>query len=187
MFYYLMAPIITYNWILILSAVVPAIFLMVKVYKADRLEKESPGILFSMVIGGILATLIAIVIERVGQLILDNALPKDNPSYNIILYFIIVGFAEELSKYIMLKRRSWHSTEFNCQYDGVVYAVFTSLGFALWENISYVLHYGFSTEDMLTLDRSINQKYSEFLRLLFQLLFMVLMIILHQQKYKAAA
>ena len=35
--------------------------------------------------------------------------------------------------------------EFNCQYDGIVYAVFTSLGFALWENISYVLHYGFST------------------------------------------
>ena len=45
----------------------------------------------------------------------------------------------------MMRRTSWHSLEFNCQYDGVVYAVFTSLGFALWENISYVVHYGFST------------------------------------------
>ena len=27
----------------------------------------------------------------------------------------------------------------------MVYAVFLSLGFALWENISYVLHYGFTT------------------------------------------
>ena len=35
--------------------------------------------------------------------------------------------------------------EFNRQYDGVVYAAFTSLGFALWENINYVLTYGFST------------------------------------------
>ena len=29
--------------------------------------------------------------------------------------------------------------------DGVVFAVFVSLGFAVWENISYVLHYGFTT------------------------------------------
>ena len=28
---------------------------------------------------------------------------------------------------------------------GKVYAVFVSLGFALWENISYVLHFGFQT------------------------------------------
>ena len=45
----------------------------------------------------------------------------------------------------MLRRRTWRSPEFNCQYDGVVYAVFVSLGFALWENISYVLHFGFQT------------------------------------------
>lgn len=38
-----------------------------------------------------------------------------------------------------------NNPEFNCQYDGVVYAVFVSLGFALWENINYVLSYGFST------------------------------------------
>jgi RsiW-degrading membrane proteinase PrsW (M82 family) len=44
-----------------------------------------------------------------------------------------------------MKKRTWDNPEFNCQYDGVVYAVFTSLGFALWENISYVLNYGLST------------------------------------------
>ena len=45
----------------------------------------------------------------------------------------------------MLRRRTWRLPDFDCQYDGVVYAVFVSLGFALWENISYVLHFGFST------------------------------------------
>jgi len=45
----------------------------------------------------------------------------------------------------MLWRRTWKNPEFNCLYDGVVYAVFVSLGFAIWENISYVLTYGFST------------------------------------------
>ena len=52
---------------------------------------------------------------------------------------------EEGAKYFMLRRRTWSSPSFNCQYDGVVYAVFVSLGFALWENISYVMSYGFTT------------------------------------------
>lgn len=145
MFYFFMAPILTYNWLLIIAAVVPAIFLMVKVYKLDRLDKESPMMLRSMVTGGILSALLALVIERILGLFLDFLVPAESMLYNVILYFVIVGFAEEGSKYYMLKRRSWYSVEFNCLYDGVVYATFTSLGFALWENISYVLHYGFST------------------------------------------
>ena len=52
---------------------------------------------------------------------------------------------EESSKYIFLRKNSWNIREFNCQYDGVVYAVFVSLGFAVWENISYVLNYGLTT------------------------------------------
>ena len=44
-----------------------------------------------------------------------------------------------------MKKRTWRNPEFNTSFDGVVYAVFTSLGFALWENISYVLSYGFAT------------------------------------------
>ena len=41
MFYFLLEPIMMYNWILILAAVIPAVFLMVKVYRSDRIEKES--------------------------------------------------------------------------------------------------------------------------------------------------
>ena len=54
MFYYLLRPIMTYNFILIIAAVIPAIILMVKVYKSDRLEKESPQLLWSLVKAGIL-------------------------------------------------------------------------------------------------------------------------------------
>ena len=56
-----------------------------------------------------------------------------------------MGHDEEGFKYLLLKRRTWLSPAFNCQFDGVVYAVFVSLGFALWENIDYVVMYGFST------------------------------------------
>ena len=61
------------------------------------------------------------------------------------MYFGIVAFSEECAKYVLLRRRTWYSGAFNCQFDGVVYAVFVSLGFALWENLSYVAMYGLGT------------------------------------------
>ena len=145
MFYFLMAPILTYNWILIVSAVVPAIFLMVKVYRSDRLDKESPALLGNLVVAGILSALIAMVLEWIGQAVLGAFVEENTRTYNIWLYFVVVAFSEEGAKYFMMNRRTWNSPEFNCQYDAVVYAVFVSLGFALWENLSYVMHYGFTT------------------------------------------
>ncbi len=145
MFYYLLPSIAVYNIILVIAAVVPAVFLMIKVYSSDRLEKESPAMLWSLTKAGIFSSLIALVAERILGFFLDLALPQTSPLYNVILYFVIVAFAEEGAKYFMLRRKSWWSVEFNCQYDGVVYAVFVSLGFALWENISYVMAYGFQT------------------------------------------
>jgi RsiW-degrading membrane proteinase PrsW (M82 family) len=145
MFYFMLEPLITYRWLLILSAVVPAIILMVKVYRSDRLERESPFLLRQLVIGGVLATLLAMVTERIGESVLGMLVSRGATLYNVLLYFVVVGLSEEGFKYWMMKRRTWYSPEFNCQYDGVVYAVFTALGFALWENISYVLSYGLST------------------------------------------
>jgi RsiW-degrading membrane proteinase PrsW (M82 family) len=145
MFYFFVEPLITYHWILILAAVAPAIILMVKVYRSDRLERESPYLLRELVIGGVLATLLAMVTERLGEWILGALVSRDSTLYNVLLYFVVVGLSEEGFKYRMMKKRTWNNPEFNCQYDGVVYAVFTALGFALWENISYVLCYGLST------------------------------------------
>ena len=142
MFYFLIAN-LRYNLFLIAAAVLPAVFLMMKVYRSDRLEPESRGLRWSLTKAGILSALLALVSERVLVGLLSS-LVKNQTVYQILLYFVVVGISEEGTKYLMLKRRTWNSPEFNCQYDGVVYAVFVSLGFALWENISYVLHYGFS-------------------------------------------
>ena len=145
MFYFLVAPLLMCNWLLILAAVIPAIILMIRVYRSDRLEPENPALLKRLVLAGVLATLIALMAERLGSLLLNAFVSPYSWLYNVILYFGIVGFAEEGAKYLLMKKWSWKSEEFNCQYDAVVYAVFVSLGFALWENISYVTHYGFST------------------------------------------
>ena len=56
------------NPILIAAAVIPAIVLLRFVYKEDRLDKESPGLLLSLVIFGILSTFAAIVTEQIGYL-----------------------------------------------------------------------------------------------------------------------
>ena len=142
MFYFLIAPYLSYNIILIVAAIVPAIYLLIKVYRSDRLEKESPKLLRRLVFAGIFSTQIAIVLERLTSNLLTYFVSPDTIIYRVILYFVIVALSEEGSKYFMLKRTSWNSYEFNCIFDGIVYATFASLGFALWENISYVVHYG---------------------------------------------
>ncbi|MFR7744179.1 MAG: PrsW family intramembrane metalloprotease [Acutalibacteraceae bacterium] len=133
------------NPILIAAAVIPAVFLLVHVYRADKLEKEPAPLLISLVLYGIAATFIALLLERFGGWLLGRYFPENSTPYNVLMYFGVVAFSEEGAKYFLLKRRTWNSAAFNCQFDGVVYAVFVSLGFALWENISYVLMYGLST------------------------------------------
>ena len=134
----------TLNPILIAAAVIPAVILLIRVEKADRLEKESPRLLMTLVITGIIATAIASLLERLGMMLLERLFPEQGLLYNILLFFGVVAFAEEGAKSVLLKWKTWKEPEFNCQFDGVVYGVFVSLGFALWENIGYVAMYGLS-------------------------------------------
>ena len=103
-------------------------------------------LLVSLLLWGIAATFLAVVSESLGSIALAYFLPggEDNPAYGVWMYFIVVALSEEGFKYLILRWRTWNAREFNCRFDGVVYAVFVSLGFALWENIGYVLMYGFA-------------------------------------------
>ncbi len=129
-------------FILILAAILPAIFLMYRIYRADRIEKEPPQLLFALFRQGIWATVIAIILESIGSWLLNSLQLTDQNLYRLIMYFIIVAGAEEGAKYYLLKRKTWNDPNFNYQFDAVVYAVFVSLGFALAENIAYVFMYG---------------------------------------------
>ena len=131
--------------ILIAMAVIPAIWLMIKVYQADKLEKEPVGFLIKLALLGVVATVLAGVTETVGALVLQALFSRQPLIYLLLFYFGVVALSEEGFKYLLLKNRTWRSPYFNCQFDGVVYAVFVSLGFALWENIAYVLQYGLAT------------------------------------------
>ena len=130
--------------VLIAAAVLPAAWLLIRVYRADRLEKEPVSLLLSLIVLGVFSTALAGAAENYGEAALSALFPEHGLLYNAILYFAIVALSEEGFKYLLLKLRTWNNHNFNCSFDGVVYSVFVSLGFALWENISYVTMYGFS-------------------------------------------
>ncbi len=56
--------------------------------------------------------------------------------------FVGIGLIEELAKWIISYKVVYKDREFNEAYDAIVYSVFVSLGFALIENILYVISNG---------------------------------------------
>lgn len=131
--------------IYLLAALLPALFLMRYIYRKDTIEKEPKGMLASLFFLGITAALFAVVLESIGQSILARYIAEDNPAHTIIMAFLVVAVVEEGAKYVFLYWRTWRDPNFNFRFDGIVYAVFVSLGFAAFENISYVMGYGLTT------------------------------------------
>ena len=128
----------------VLAAVLPAIFLMRYVYRQDQIEPEPVGLLASLAWKGVLAALAAIVLEFIGQTVLQGLVSEDNPNYVYYLAFLVVAAVEEGTKLFFLYRRTWKEPDFNYRFDAIVYAVFVSLGFAAFENVKYVFSYGLS-------------------------------------------
>lgn len=140
----LIAPVYSLLIIYVLAAVIPAAILMCYIYKKDRIEREPPWLLGSLVLLGVAAALVAIVLEILGQSILDSLVSVNNPKYILLLAFLVVAAVEEGTKFFFLYRRTWRDPNFNYRFDAIVYAVFVSLGFAAFENIKYVFNYGLS-------------------------------------------
>ena len=89
--------------LLILAAVIPAVLLLVKVYRTDKLEPESPRLLAGLIIAGILSAILAIFEESVLTYVLDMVLYNGSLLYKLILFYLIVAGSEESSKYLLIK------------------------------------------------------------------------------------
>ena len=126
------------------AALLPAIYLMKYIYRKDTVEKEPSMLLMSLLIYGVIAALISIALEGIGTKILNSLMDQSSVGYTLVLAFVVVAMVEEGAKFAMLKRRTWREVKYNYRFDGIVYAVFVSLGFAAFENIGYVLGYGLS-------------------------------------------
>lgn len=126
-------------------AIFPAIFFMIYIYRNDDKEKEPPLLLLKCVIGGLLSVPVAIILEMIAEAVviylLENVVSATRVNYGV-LTAIFVGLIEEGAKFFFLYIFTWKDKEFNYRFDGIVYAVFVSLGFAALENVFYVFNYG---------------------------------------------
>ena len=130
--------------IYVLAAVLPAVFLLRYIYREDTVEPEPPLLLIRLLFMGVIAALISIVLESLGESILNALVDPGSPWYTVLLAFFVVAVVEEGTKFFFLYRRTWRDPNFNYRFDAILYAVFVSLGFAAFENVKYVFSYGLS-------------------------------------------
>ncbi|MBT8267180.1 MAG: PrsW family intramembrane metalloprotease [Flavobacteriaceae bacterium] len=130
---------------LLLYAFAPVIVIIFYIYVKDKYEKEPKRImLLCFLLGGI----VSIIITTILYMFFDLFLALNN-KYSVIEQFVraffIVAFTEEFSKYVIVRYYAQPRRDFNEKFDGIVYAVMVSMGFAAVENIFYVAEGGAQT------------------------------------------
>jgi RsiW-degrading membrane proteinase PrsW (M82 family) len=120
---------------LLIYSLLPVFIILGYVYFKDSDEPEPLGLLVKCFIGGIL----------IGPLVLllpDFSIAPSTFQGEFITLFIQGAVLEEFLKFVVLYLLIWRNSNFNQWFDGIVYAVFVSVGFAAIENILYVLEGG---------------------------------------------
>lgn len=130
--------------LLLAGALLPALVLMVYVFRQDRLESEPIPLLIRLTLFGALACVPAALLEEFLSLLLEWILPSAAfPEESVFCFaFFVVAASEEGCKLFFLKKATWQNPNFDCRFDGIVYSVFVSLGFAALENVLYVFQIG---------------------------------------------
>ena len=128
--------------VLLLSALAPIAAVIIFIYVKDKYEKESKRMLsLAFVLGAIVSIIITTILYMFFDLFLP--LPDDYSIWQqFVKAFFVVALIEEFSKYIMVRGFLQPRKGFNEPFDGIIYAVMVSMGFAAVENIMYVIQGG---------------------------------------------
>ncbi len=130
---------------LLLLAIAPVFIIILYIYYKDKYEKEPKRLLlYNFLLGAI----ISIFITTVLYYAFDMVLPLTDRTSIFQLFikaFFVVGLTEEFSKYVIIRYFAQPNKAFNEPFDGIIYAVMVSMGFAATENIFYVLEGGYQT------------------------------------------
>ncbi|RLD44234.1 MAG: PrsW family intramembrane metalloprotease [Bacteroidetes bacterium] len=126
---------------ILLAAVAPVAIILLYIYYRDKYEKEPIKQLLKALAAGMFIVIPVIFVETfLGEIRLSLELPSQSDAF--FNAFGIAAFSEEIFKFIAFLFIIWKSKDYNERFDGIVYAVFISLGFALVENIKYLMNYG---------------------------------------------
>ena len=149
----------TNDWILLATALFPAVTLCIYIFKKDHVEKEPIGLLALLLISGVVICLPVVFTEEfllnaIHSLFSKSAsveggnyyLPtKAYHAYEMTRNVIGIALVEEGFKFLAMYVLTRKNKNFNYLFDGIVYAVFVSLGFAGFENILYSFEHGMGT------------------------------------------
>ncbi|MGJ8593566.1 MAG: PrsW family intramembrane metalloprotease [Aquaticitalea sp.] len=130
---------------LLLSAIAPILVVVIFIYFMDKHEKEPVR---ELIINFLLGAIVSIIITTLLYVIIEIPLPlHDHTSIfeQFIKAFFVVGLTEEFSKYVIIRYYAQPHKEFNEPFDGIIYSVMVSMGFAATENMMYVLQGGVET------------------------------------------
>ncbi|WP_167614015.1 PrsW family glutamic-type intramembrane protease [Maribellus sediminis] len=127
---------------LLILSLAPVFVIAAYIYFRDKYEKEPIRMLLFALLAGAVTVLPIVFVEM-----FLSRYTSLFPRYVSAAYqaFVVAAFSEELFKYLALYVLIWKSPEFNEKFDGIVYAVYVSLGFAAVENILYVVNGGLVT------------------------------------------
>jgi RsiW-degrading membrane proteinase PrsW (M82 family) len=117
-----------------LLGVIPAFAWMAYLRRQDRVRPESPGVLARAALAGVIATAPIVVIEGVLSVAGPDTLSVAGA---VFAAFVIAGIVEESGKAICVRSFRWNP-EFDERFDGIVYAGWIGLGFAVVENVLYL-------------------------------------------------
>lgn len=125
---------------LLLIAFAPVLIILFYIYFRDKYEHEPIRMLLKALLAGGLIT-IPVIFAELGLETLGSNI-RDGATSPLWTAFIVAGATEEIFKFLALFIMIWANRNFNEKFDGIVYAVFISLGFALVENVVYVIQGG---------------------------------------------
>ena len=127
---------------LLALALAPAIVIMIYIYIKDKYEREPIKLLLkNFGLGATASIIITLIIGVILKIIFPTADPL-SISQQFFKAFVVVALVEEFSKYIVVRFYAQRNKEFDEPFDGIVYAVMVSMGFAALENIMYVFQFG---------------------------------------------
>lgn len=116
---------------LLTAAIAPGVALLAYFYLKDRYDTEPIHLVMKLFLGGALLVFVAMVLQRGATLLWGDS--------DWVQAFVVSGSIEEMLKWLLLYAFIFSHSAFDEPYDGIVYSVSVSLGFATLENVFYVL------------------------------------------------
>ena len=124
---------------LLFVSLAPVFIIALYIYIRDKFEREPLVLLLKALFTGILVILPIVFIENYLISFSDQFEGFTKAAYHA---FIVASLTEEGFKYFGFILVFWGNINFNEKFDGIVYAVFISMGFAAIENVYYVFQGG---------------------------------------------